>query len=62
MGNKTKCMTVPKRTKSVKRKDPGPKTNIWVVLPMGEAKLSATLNISAITNGNGSQPNNKACW
>ena len=62
MGNKTKCIMVPKRAKSVKRYEPGPNTNIWVVLPMGEAKLRATLSISAITNGNGLQSSSNDCW
>ena len=35
---------------------------MWVLLPMGEAKLSVTLSISDITNGMGLQPSISACW
>ena len=61
MASRTMCMQVPRRTKSVNRNEPGPKMSMWVLLPMGEAKLNVTESMSDMTKGMGLQPNSSAC-
>lgn len=54
--NKMICMIKPIFIKSVNLKPPGPYISMWVLEPMGEAKLIVTEIINEMTKGRGLHP------